>query len=67
MMYFVRLISRRDDKGEHKLIARTEVKSMFLLKDEDLDVRKPPLRFYAKKNPHNPRYGNMKLYLKCQV
>lgn len=72
----------RDDKGEHKLLARTEVKNTYLLKvrryfknlkmifqlqDCDLDLRKPKLRYWAKKNPHNPRYGDMKLYLKCQV
>ncbi|ETN69602.1 hypothetical protein RB195_004147 [Necator americanus] len=57
----------RDDLNEHKLIPRTEAKSTYLLKDADLDLRKPPLRFWAKKNPHNPRYGDMKLYLKCQV
>ncbi|KIH56825.1 DNA repair protein [Ancylostoma duodenale] len=57
----------RDDLGEHKLIPRTEAKSTYLLKDCDLDLRNPPLRFWAKKNPHNPRYGDMKLYLKCQV
>ncbi|KJH45652.1 DNA repair protein [Dictyocaulus viviparus] len=59
--------SCRDDSGEHRLIPRTEVKSAYLLKDCDLDLRKPPLRYWAKKNPHNPRYGDMKLYLKCQV
>ncbi|KAE9411924.1 hypothetical protein Angca_005533, partial [Angiostrongylus cantonensis] len=57
----------RDDLGEHRLIPRTEVKSFYLLKDCDLDLRKPPLRYWSKKNPHNPRYGDMKLYLKCQV
>uniref|UniRef100_A0A0K0DNQ4 XPA_C domain-containing protein n=1 Tax=Angiostrongylus cantonensis TaxID=6313 RepID=A0A0K0DNQ4_ANGCA len=56
-----------DDLGEHRLIPRTEVKSFYLLKDCDLDLRKPPLRYWSKKNPHNPRYGDMKLYLKCQV
>lgn len=37
------------------------------MKDCDFDIRKPPLRFVSKKNPHNPRYGDMKLYLKLQV
>ncbi|VDM66783.1 unnamed protein product [Strongylus vulgaris] len=46
----------RDDLGEHKLIPRTEAKANYLLKDCDLDIREPPLRFWAKKNPHNPRY-----------
>lgn len=38
-----------------------------MLKDCDLDLRKPILRYISKKNPHNPRYGEMKLYLKAQV
>ncbi|WKX87914.1 hypothetical protein Q1695_007935 [Nippostrongylus brasiliensis] len=59
--------SCRDDLGEHKLIPRTEAKSTYLLKDCDLDLRKPTLRYCSKKNPHNPRYGDMKLYLKCQL
>ncbi|CAI5440050.1 unnamed protein product [Caenorhabditis angaria] len=59
--------SCRNEKGEHKLLARTEAKNLYLLKDCDLDLRKPILRFWAKKNPHNPRYGDMKLYLKLQV
>jgi DNA-repair protein complementing XP-A cells len=59
--------SCRDDQGKHKLIARTEAKNEYLLKDCDFDIRKPPLRFISKKNPHNPRYGDMKLYLKVQV
>ncbi|CAJ0956727.1 unnamed protein product, partial [Mesorhabditis belari] len=57
----------RDDKGAHKLISRTEVFTMYLLKDTDLDMRKPPLRYISRKNPHNPRYGDMKLYLTSQV
>ncbi|VDK86187.1 unnamed protein product [Litomosoides sigmodontis] len=59
--------SCRNDKGDHKLISRTEAKSQYLLKDCDLDLRKPILRFISKKNPHNPRYGDMKLYLKAQL
>ncbi|KAK0425636.1 hypothetical protein QR680_009298 [Steinernema hermaphroditum] len=31
----------RDDQGAHKLIARTEAKKQYLLKDEDFDLRKP--------------------------
>jgi DNA repair protein len=57
----------RDYEGAHKLIPRTEAKTLYLLKDCDLDLREPPLRYIAKKNPHNPRYGDMKLYLKAQV
>lgn len=57
----------RDNDVKHKLISRTEAKQNFLLKDCDLDQREPPLRFILRKNPHNPRWGDMKLYLKTQV
>ncbi|XP_024115101.1 DNA repair protein complementing XP-A cells [Oryzias melastigma] len=57
----------RDAEGKHKLISRTEAKQRYLLKDCDLDQREPPLRFILKKNPHNPRWGDMKLYLHLQV
>ncbi|XP_076023445.1 DNA repair protein complementing XP-A cells homolog [Genypterus blacodes] len=57
----------RDNEVKHKLISRTEAKQQYLLKDCDLDQREPPLRFTLKKNPHNPRWGDMKLYLKPQV
>ncbi|CAN9510116.1 unnamed protein product [Ophioblennius macclurei] len=57
----------RDNEEKHKLISRTEAKQRFLLKDCDLDQREPPLRFILKKNPHNPRWGDMKLYLLLQV
>ncbi|KAL7856291.1 hypothetical protein AOLI_G00198950 [Acnodon oligacanthus] len=57
----------RDNEVKHRLISRTEAKQLFLLKDCDLDLREPPLRFVLKKNPHNPRWGDMKLYLKTQV
>ncbi|XP_054897199.1 DNA repair protein complementing XP-A cells [Poeciliopsis prolifica] len=57
----------RDNEEKHKLISRTEAKQRYLLKDVDLDKREPPLRFILKKNPHNPRWGDMKLYLLLQV
>ncbi|KAG9259725.1 hypothetical protein AMEX_G27252 [Astyanax mexicanus] len=57
----------RDNDVKHRLISRTEAKHQYLLKDCDLDLREPPLRFVLKKNPHNPRWGDMKLYLKTQV
>ena len=63
----IRYFLCRDDKGAHKLIARTEAKEKYMLKDCDLDLRKPVLRYISRKNPHNPRYGEMKLYLKAQV
>ncbi|XP_072563682.1 DNA repair protein complementing XP-A cells homolog [Paramormyrops kingsleyae] len=57
----------RDNEIKHKLISRTEAKQTYLLKDCDLDLREPPLKFVLFKNPHNPRWGDMKLYLKLQV
>lgn len=60
-------MSSRDTEDKHKLITRTEAKEEYLLKDCDLDKREPVLRFIVKKNPHNSRWGDMKLYLKPQV
>lgn len=57
----------RDQDGEHSLITRTEAKAEYLLKDCDFDKRDPPLRYISRKNPHNIRWGEMKLYLHLQV
>ncbi|MBN3305569.1 XPA protein, partial [Amia calva] len=57
----------RDSESKHKLITRSEAKNEYLLKDCDLDKREPMLRYVLKKNPHNPRWGDMKLYLRLQV
>lgn len=56
-----------DSNEKHSLITRTEAKTQYLLKDCDLDKREPPLRFISRKNPHNARWGEMKLYLNFQV
>lgn len=57
----------RNLEEKHVLITRTEAKNEFLLKDCDFDLRKPPLKYISRKNPHNPRWGDMKLYLRLQV
>lgn len=57
----------RDREGKHSLITKTDAKNEYFLKDPDFDVREPPLKCIAKKNPHNVNWGTMKLYLKCQV
>ncbi|VDP35015.1 unnamed protein product [Soboliphyme baturini] len=57
----------RDRDGEHKLITCSNAKKLYLLKDCDLNSRQPPLRFLLRKNPHSPRGGDMKLYLRLQV
>nr|CAH7717254.1 unnamed protein product [Callosobruchus chinensis] len=55
------------DPEVHKLITKTEAKETYLLKDCDFDKREPPLKFIQQKNPHNHRWGDMKLYLQIQV
>lgn len=57
----------RDPDGEHSLITRTEAKAEYLFKDHDFDKRDPPLRYISRKNPHNIRWGEMKLYLHLQI
>jgi len=58
--------------GPHQLITKTDAKKEFLLKDSDFEKGerdKPfvPLKFVLRKNPHNPRWGDMKLFLRTQV
>jgi len=58
--------------GKHELITKTEAKNQFLLRDTDFEEgeRSKPmskLDFLLRKNPHNPRYGDMKLFLRVQV
>lgn len=57
----------RDPDDKHSLITRTEAKNEYLLKDCDFDKREPPLKCIIRKNPHNVRWGEMKLYLHLQV
>ncbi|XP_038072162.1 DNA repair protein complementing XP-A cells-like [Patiria miniata] len=57
----------KDTEDKHSLIAKTDAKQLYLLKDADLDRREPALKFIVRKNPHNPRWGEMKLYLALQV
>ncbi|XP_030568828.1 DNA repair protein complementing XP-A cells homolog [Drosophila novamexicana] len=57
----------RDTEERHSLITRTEAKAEYLLKDCDFDKREPVLRYISRKNPHNVRWGEMKLYLHLQV
>ncbi|XP_025416959.1 DNA repair protein complementing XP-A cells homolog isoform X2 [Sipha flava] len=54
-------------KEKFDLITKTEAKKEYLLKDCDIDLRTPPLKFILGKNPHNSRWGEMKLYLILQV
>ena len=52
--------------GKHELITKTDAKNEFLLKDAEFD-REPVLKFILRKNPHNQRWGDMKLYLRMQI
>ena len=56
-------------EGPHELITKTDARKEFLLRDSDFEKgeRGNNLRFLLRKNPHNPRYGDMKLYLRLQV
>ncbi|KAK9723145.1 XPA protein C-terminus [Popillia japonica] len=63
----VKVCDNCKDPETHKLITKTEAINEYLLKECDFDKRDPPLKFISKKNPHNVRWGEMKLYLKLQV
>merc|ERR1712158_75835 len=52
--------------GKHELITKTDAKNEFLLKDIEFE-REPTLKFLTRKNPHNQRWGDMKLFLRLQV
>lgn len=55
-----------EKNGKHELITKTDAKNEFLLKDIDFE-KAPALKFILRKNPHNPRWGEMKLFLRLQV
>lgn len=57
----------KNNNTKYSLITKTDAKFEFLLKDCDLDKRTPVLKFIKKKNPHNPRWGDMKLFLRIQI
>ncbi|XP_043282808.1 DNA repair protein complementing XP-A cells homolog [Venturia canescens] len=56
-----------DKDGKHSLITKSEAKDEYLLKDCDFDKREPALKYIVRKNPHNMRWGEMKLYLQLQI
>ena len=53
--------------GPHELITKTDAKNQFLLQDLHFERDGNPLKFLLRKNPHNPRYGDMKLFLRLQI
>ncbi|CBY08887.1 unnamed protein product [Oikopleura dioica] len=54
------------DDEKYPLMTLSEVKTEYVLNDNMLK-RDPPLKFILKKNPHNPSWGEMKLFLLPQV
>lgn len=65
LVIYTFLLNRESDT--FNLVTKTEAKSKYLLQDCDIDKRGPPLKFITRKNPHNSRWGDMKLYLELQV
>ncbi|XP_071507134.1 DNA repair protein complementing XP-A cells homolog [Diadema antillarum] len=57
----------KDLDEKHELITKTDARNTYLMKDADFDKREPALKFITRKNPHNIRWGEMKLFLKSQV
>jgi len=55
------------EKQKELLITKTDAKQNFCLKDCDIDMREPALKFILKKNPHNDRWGDMKLYFREHI
>ena len=53
--------------GPHELITKTDAKKQFLLTDSQFEADGRSLKFLLRKNPHNPRYGDMKLFLRLQI
>ena len=56
-----------DRDGPHELITKTDAKKQFLLTDIHFERDGNSLKFLLRKNPHNPRYGDMKLFLRLQI
>lgn len=55
----------KDSNALYSVITKTQAKSEFLLTEEELaDAQLLPS--ISRKNPHNPRWSDMKLYLRKQ-
>ena len=59
-------LSCKDSCEIYSIITKTQAKNDFLLTDEEL-ADSTVLPSISRKNPHNPRWADMKLYLKKQV
>lgn len=58
--------SCKDSSKIYTIITKTQARSDFLLTDEEL-ADSSVLPSISRKNPHNPRWADMKLYLKKNV
>ena len=57
----------RETEDKYELITKTDARNKYLLKDSDFDMREPSLKFILRKTPHNPCWGDIKLFLEVQV
>nr|CAB3267790.1 DNA repair protein complementing XP-A cells homolog [Phallusia mammillata] len=57
----------RDPEEKHSVITKTEARETYLLSEVDITKREPILKYVVRKNPHNRRWGDMKLYLRLQI
>ena len=64
--HLVVCFSCKDSDSLCTIITKTQARSEFLLTDEEL-ADSAILPSISRKNPHNPRWADMKLYLKKQV
>lgn len=53
--------------GKYQVITKSKAKDEFLLSDRQLDKAHGGLGCLTVKNPHDSRYGDMRLYLRAQV
>lgn len=58
--------SCKESKPLYGIITKTQARNEYLLTDEEL-ADSNLLPSISKKNPHNPRWADMKLYLRRQV
>lgn len=58
--------SCKDSDNLYTIITKTQARNEFLLTDEEL-ADSSCLPSISRKNPHNPHWADMKLYLKKQV
>lgn len=50
----------------YELITKTQARNEYLLTDEEL-ADSSLIPSFSRKNPHNPRWADMKLYLRLQI